>query len=59
MKYLLEKRIDGEWWREGVYTEGYFVKHLAFASFNLGRNCSAVEDIRVTLIEEDNEDVEN
>ena len=57
MKYRLEKLIDGKWWEEGTYTEGYFVKHLAFAAFNLGRNCSAVEDIRVTLVEE--KDYEN
>lgn len=52
MKYRLEKLIDGKWWEEGTYTEGYFVKHLAFAAFNLGRNCSAIEDIRVIIADE-------
>ena len=59
MKYRLEKLVDGEWWEEGTYDEGYFVKHLASASFNLGRICSAVKDVRVILIEEDNEDGKN
>ena len=53
MKYRLEKLIDGEWYEEGTYTEGYFVKHLANASFHLGRYGSVVDDIRVIIIEED------
>jgi len=57
MAYKLEKLVDGNWYLEGVFVEGTYVKHLAFAAFNLGRNCSAVEDIRVTLVEE--KDYEN
>lgn len=53
MKYRLEKLIEGEWWEEGTYTEGYFIKHLANASFKLGRLSDVVEDVRVIIVEED------
>lgn len=52
MKYRLEKLVDGEWWGEGTYDEGYFIKHLANAAFFLGRNASSVDDIRVIIVEE-------
>ena len=48
-EYRLEKLIDGEWYTEGTYTEGYFITHLANAAFNLGKY-SSVEDIRVVII---------
>ena len=52
MKYRLEKLVDGEWWEEGTYNEGYFIKHLATAAFCLGRFASKIDNIRV-VIEED------
>lgn len=52
MKYRLEKLVDGEWWEEGTYTEGYFIKHLVNASFKIGRYGSAIDDVRVIIIDE-------
>lgn len=52
MKYRLEKLVDGEWWEEGTYTEGYFIKHLANAAFSLGKYSDAIEDIRVIILED-------
>lgn len=55
MKYRLEKLIDGEWYVEGIYTDGNFIAHLANAAFWLGRNSSFVQDIRVKVEEEGGE----
>ncbi len=50
VKYRLEKLINGQWYEEGTYEEGYWIKHLVYAAFNLAHYA---EDIRVIVIEGD------
>lgn len=52
MKYRLEKLVDGNWWEEGTYTEGVFVINLVNAAFFLGRYGSAVDNVRVIILED-------
>lgn len=52
VKYRVEKKVedDDNWYYEGTWENP---KHLAYAMFNLGRQASVVEDIRI-IEEKDN-----
>lgn len=51
MKYILDKKIDGQWWFEGAYTERC-INALASAIFLLG-HCGNIEDVRIIIVAED------
>lgn len=52
VKYRVEKKVedDDNWYYEGTWENPV---HLAYAMFNLGRQASVIEDIRI-IEEKDN-----
>lgn len=49
VKYVVEKKVDGEWVWEGVWTDP---AKLAVATWEMGLNRPDWEEIRVTTVEE-------
>ena len=52
MKFILEKKVDGFWWFEGLYSIQY-INNLAHCAFDMGRYGSAYSDIRVITVDDD------
>ncbi len=48
MRYKLEKKIDGEWYLEGIYNTP---TQLANACFYLGKINAKYDDLRVTEVQ--------